>query len=50
MGLGGFACSPTLLGRWLVFSNSLENISIFLPWAGWEFLQGTRLLQAGECG
>ena len=38
------------MGRWLVFSNCLENISIFLLWVDCEFWQEKRLLQAGEQG
>lgn len=44
-------CTPALfpisIGWWAVSSNSSEDISIFLLW---QFLQGTRLFQMGECG
>ena len=29
--------------------HTLENISMFLIWEGWEILQETRLPQVGEC-
>ena len=44
------ALCPILMGRCLVFCSSSENISTFLFWAVWKLLQGTKLLQVGECG
>ena len=41
------ALLPILMGWWAVFSNSSEDISIFLLW---QYLQATRLFQMGECG